>query len=117
MPDMSKADAFYLEARDAVLAAVTSLGKDTRQVRTPAGVTFRIQRKTPLRIYLLMIYRQDPGADGETSYNFRRNGRVEFGGARKVPLRDALAAGHDPWASRQELLDLAAELREAATAP
>jgi hypothetical protein len=111
---MAEADEYYLEARDAVLDAVRQVGRKRAVLRTGDGMTIRINLRTPLRIYLAMIYRRAPGEEGPgTSFNFQRNGRVDVGGSRKVPLRDALTAGHDPWASREELLELATQIRSA----
>jgi hypothetical protein len=110
---MSKADEHYLEARDAVLGAIRDLGKKARFFRTPDGTAFRVHRKMPLRIYLMGLDRRGKDEREWTSFLFQRNGRVNLSGSRKVPFREALAAGHEPWASRTELLDLAGELRHA----
>jgi hypothetical protein len=111
---MDKADEYYLEARDAVLDAARQVGRKRAILRTRDGVTIRINFRTPLRIYLAMIHRKESGEEGPgISFNFQRNGRVDVGGNRKVPLRDAVAAGHDPWASRDELLELVAQIKSA----
>lgn len=108
-----KTDAWYMEARNALLAAIDRLDRTARFFRTPDGTRFSINRRPPLRLYLLMLNRQAPGAPGWEGFSFQRNGRVNLGGTRKVPLRQAMAAGHEPWASRQELADLAAQIGQA----
>lgn len=113
----AKADDYYLEARDAVLEAVRGLDRKCRKFRTGDGVGLSVNRKMPLRILLLGINRKTPGEDGYTAFTFQRDGRVGLGGNRKVPLREAMAAGHEPWASRQELMELAAQLRSASPCP
>ena len=60
-----------------------------------------------------MLGRYLPYEAGYTSFAFQRNGRVTLGGNRKVPLREGLAAGHDPYASRSELEELAAQIQAA----
>jgi hypothetical protein len=111
MPE--KADAHYLEARDAILSVVEGLDRGASAFRTADGTTFTIQRKTPLRLYLLIIYRRASDERAASSFSFQRNGRVNLGGQRKVPLRQSMVAGHEPWVSRTELLELASELRKA----
>jgi|HubBroStandDraft_3_1064219.scaffolds.fasta_scaffold331933_2 hypothetical protein len=114
---MDRADEYYLEARDAVLTAVR--GHATRgrvTVRAADGTEFGLNWATLLRVYLLMIWRRAPGQPKPTTFNFQRGGRVDVGGDRKVPLGEALAAGHDPWASREELLELAAQISGAVPA-
>jgi hypothetical protein len=64
----------------------------------------------PLRIYLLSIDRRQPGQDQPTAFLFQRNGRVNLSGDRKVPMTQAMASGHEPWASRAELEELTAQL-------
>lgn len=110
---MRKADEYYLEARDAVMAAARAAapGRQTVRLRTPDGSTLRIFWRTPLRIYLLMIDRHGPGECLADGFNFQRNGRVNLTGPRGVPLRQAMAAGHEPWVSREELLQLADQIR------
>ena len=103
----------YLEARDAVMAAVRDLDPKRRKFRTPDGIFFRIDRKPPLRLLLLGVGRYLPDETGYTSFSFQRNGRVSLGGNRKIPLRQAIAGGHEPWASRGELLELAGQIRAA----
>lgn len=114
---MSKADGFYLEARDAALAAISNLNGKRRHFRTPDGTRLRVNRKPPLRLYLAIVSRQRPGEDGWTSFSFQRNGRVNLGDNRRVPLREAIAAGHEPWASREEVFELAREIESCGTAP
>ena len=113
---MHDADVYYLEARDEALEAVRGLDGKHKKFRTPDGVVFRINRKPPLRLYLLMIDRWTPGEEGYTGFSFQRNGRVNLGGNRKVPFRQAAAIKHEPWASRQEITELAAQIRNAAPA-
>lgn len=108
-------DEFYLDARNKVLAAVEGLPKRADHFRTSEGVDFRIQRKMPLRIFLLALGRRTPGEEGRTHFYFERNGRVSVGGNRKVPLHESMARGHEPWASRSELEELAAQIAEATT--
>jgi hypothetical protein len=108
------ADEYYLEARDAALQAARALTRRRGRFHTPDGTTLRVNFRTPLRLYLLMIDRQAPGQEHPTGFSFQRNGRVNLSGDRKVPLREAAARGHEPWASRAELEDLAAQLRTAA---
>ncbi len=81
--------------------------------RTPDGIVFRVNFRTPLRICQLMIDRTLPGEDRPAGYMFQRNGRVNPGGARKVPLGEAVASGHEPWPTRAELEELASQLRRA----
>jgi hypothetical protein len=108
---MDKADPYYLDARDKALAAAGRLDKKHRKFQTPDGVEFFITWKTPLRLYLLIIRRMLPGEADATSFSFQRNGRVNLGGARGVPLREAIASQHEPWASRSEVEELASQLR------
>jgi hypothetical protein len=108
----SPADEYYLTARQAVIEAIGALAPG-RSYTTADGIRFRVNRKPPLRLYKLMVDRRLPGEDQPTSFMFQRNGRVNLGGARKIPLREALAKGHEPWASRAELEELAAQIRTA----
>jgi hypothetical protein len=111
---MPRADEFYLEARDAVLAAVRChAGRGRVTVRGEDGTVLWLNWRTPLRVFLLAVSRRLPGQDKATIFSFQRDGRVSVSGDRRVPLRDAFSAGHDPWASRQELLDLAAQIAAA----
>src|ERR1035437_4015786 len=105
MPE--KADAHYLEARDAILSVVEGLDRGASAFRTADGTTFTIQRKTPLRLYLLIIYRRASDERAASSFSFQRNGRVNLGGHRRAPLRRSMAAGHEPGFGRTKLLELA----------
>jgi hypothetical protein len=102
-----KADEHYLEARDAVLAAVRHLPKRKVVVRSADGTVFQVARRPPLRIYLLMV-----GCKG-TTFSFGRDGRVDLGGNRGRSLSQAMRDGHHSWASRAELFKMAEQLKTA----
>jgi hypothetical protein len=111
---MDEADEYYLQARDAVLEAARELERRQKRLRTADGTILRVNRKPPLRVFLLIIQRWAPGAQSATAFNFQRDGRVSLhGGPQSVPLREAIASGHDPWASREELLELATQIKNA----
>jgi hypothetical protein len=109
------ADEFYLEARDTVMdAARAKVPRGRRKLKTADGTVLLINWRTPLRVFLLIVIRAVPGEPGRTDFNFQRNGRVNFGGSnRGRSFRESLAAGHELWADRQELLDLAEQIGKA----
>lgn len=106
-------DEYYLAARDKVLAVVKELDPGTERFTGLGGIRLEVRRKMPLRIILLGIRRAVPGEEGSTYFTFERNGRVSLTGNRGIPLREAIAHGHDPWASRGELEELATQLEVA----
>lgn len=111
-----KPDEYYLEARNGALEAAGSLDRDHASFSGPEGVALHINRRPPLRVFLLIVTRSVPGDQGITSFNFQRDGRVGLTGNRKVPLPEAIAQGHEAWASRGELLELATQLKAAVPA-
>lgn len=108
-----RADEYYQEARDRAYQAARDLTRSRGRFRTPDGIVFRVNFRTPLWIYQLMVDRTLPGEDLPAGYMFQRNGRVNLGGTRKVPLSEAMASGHEPWATRADLEELAGQLRRA----
>ena len=110
---MNNADDFYLEARDAAMEAARAWTRKPGDFRTEDGIDFRIDREPPLRLYLLLIDRRLPGERQWTGFCFRRNGRVNLGGARKVPLREAMAGGMSRGRAAPRSMELAEQLRRA----
>lgn len=108
------ADEHYTAAARAAEEAARALTAGRGTFTTEDGTTIRVNFRTPLRIYRLILHRVTPGQEHPgTSFSFQRNGRVNLGGDRGIPFREALARGHEPWATRAELIELAAQLREA----
>jgi hypothetical protein len=109
------ADEFYLAARDAVISAARAqIPRGRGRLRVSDGAVITVNWRTPLRVFLLILWRRTPGqGDGWTGFNFQRNGRVGLAGNRSIPLGQALGAGSEAWATRQDLLDLAVQIEHA----
>jgi hypothetical protein len=100
----------YLAACEGALNAARSLTHGRGTFRTADGtvlwVSFRIP--VPVRImFRLVVDRTLPGQQQATRFLFQRNGRVALSGDRRVPLREK------PWATRDEVLELATQLEDA----
>jgi hypothetical protein len=104
---------YYLEAWREAVDAARALTRGRGVFRTRDGVVLHVNFRTPLRIFTLIVARRLPGQEQATRFTFQRDGRVTLGGDRRVPLREAMSRGHEPWASRADVLELAAQLGDA----